>query len=199
MRPLSALLVLVFVVALGAAGCQTMSEHQKTTIGAGAGAAGGALVGGLISRNTTGVVVGGLVGALAGGGIGYYLDRQDKTRAQAVTETGYTGTQGHVVRMDRTQAEPVQIRPGGTVNLIATYTLLTPQGSESVVRETREVRHNGALVANPTTEFRRVDGTFTSALPIVIPSTAPRGRYDVTVTIASGDRLSRGETRFTVN
>ncbi len=199
MRSVSMLLILLMAVSLGSAGCETISEHQKTAIGAGAGAAGGALIGGLISRNTTGVVVGGLLGSLAGGGIGYYLERQDRTRAQAATETGYTAAQGNLVRVDSVRADPSPVPAGATVNLTTTYTVLTPQADQHAVRETREVRHDGVLVANPTTEFSRANGTFTSALPITIPATAPRGTYEVTTTIASGDRLSRASTSFTVN
>lgn len=200
MRYRVTLLALLVVVPLVGTGCETISEHQKTAIGAGAGAAGGALIGGLISRDTTGIVVGGLLGGLAGGGIGYYLDRQDRTRAQAVAETGYTPAQGNLVRVEGVQAAPAQVRPGETVNLTTTYTVLTPQADRSnVVRETREIRHDGVLVANPTSEFSRPNGTFTSALPISVPATAPRGAYEVTTTIASGDRLSRASTSFTVN
>ena len=88
---------------------------------------------------------------------------------------------------------------GGTVNLVTTYTVLTGQADRSVaVRETREVRHNGVLVANPTTEFTRHGGTFTSAVPITLPRTTGTGSYEVTITAAVGDRLSRGTTTFTV-
>lgn len=72
-------------------------------------------------------------------------------------------------------------------------------GDQSVsVRETRELRHNGVLVANPTTEFARQGGTFTSTVPITLPTTATAGTYEVTVTVAVGDRLSRGTTTFAV-
>ena len=200
MRHLATLLILVITVSLGGAGCATISEHEKTAIGAGAGAAGGALIGGLISRNTTGVVVGGLIGALAGGGIGYYLERQDRTAQQAAAATGYSPAQGNVVRVDSVQALPTQLRPGETISLAITYTVLTPRADESyLVRETREIRYNGALVANPTTEFQRSNGTFTSALPITLPATAGRGGYEVTTTVSLGDRLSRGATTFSVN
>ena len=200
MRHLATVLVLVITVSLGSAGCATISEHQKTAIGAGAGAAGGALIGGLISRNTTGVVVGGLIGALAGGGIGYYLERQDRSGPQAAAATGYSPAQGNVVRVDGAQALPTQVRAGETINLTITYTVLTPRNDLSyLVRETREVRHDGVLVANPTTEFQRSNGTFTSALPITLPATAGRGVYEVTATVSLGDRLSRGATTFSVN
>jgi surface antigen len=193
------LLIVVLVLTLGLSGCATMQENPKTAMGAGAGAAAGALLGGLIGRNTTGVVVGGLLGGLAGGAIGQYLDRQDRTRAQAAAATGYDPAQGDLVRVEQVQVTPNPVSAGGTVNLLVTYSVLVPQSDRTVaVRETREVRHDGALVANPTTEFQRQGGTFTSARPVTLPATARRGLYEVTTTVALGDRVSRGVTTFQV-
>ena len=189
----------LLIVLAASAGCESIRENPKTAIGAGGGAAAGGVAGGLIARNTTGVVVGGLVGALAGGAIGYYLDRQDRTRDQAVSETAYNPAQGNVVKVEQVVARPDPVAVGDTVNIVATYTLLTPKADQTTsVRETREIRHNGALVANPTTEFSRANGTFTSALPITLPAAAGRGAYEVTTTVTAGDRISRGTTTFTV-
>jgi len=82
------------------------------------------------------------------------------------------------VRVDRVVVEPNVARAGGTVHLGTTYTILTANPNQTVaVHETREVRHNGTLVANPTTAFTRSSGTFTSALPITLPFGAGRGNY----------------------
>ncbi|MBI4640089.1 MAG: glycine zipper 2TM domain-containing protein [Candidatus Tectomicrobia bacterium] len=198
MRSVATLLIFVIVLTMSLAGCETVSEHRQTALGAGAGAAAGAVLGGLIGRNTTGVVVGGLLGALAGGAIGNYLERQDRDRTQAATEAGYQPDQGNIIRIDRVQTSPASIRPGDTVNLLATYTILTPNDQQIIVRETREVRHDGRLVANPTTEFQRTNGTFTSALPIRLPRAARPGTYDVTMTVEVGDLTSRGTSTFSV-
>ena len=199
-RALTIALVAVLGASVALGGCETVRENPKTSIGAGAGAAAGGVAGGLIGRDTTGVVVGGLLGGLAGGAIGYYLERKDRNQAQAASEVGYTPAQGTVVRVDQVQANPATVRAGQTVSIVATYTLLTPQSNQAVaVRETREIRHDGALVANPTTEFSREGGTFTSALPITLPASAGRGAYEVTTTVAVGDRVSRGSTTFRVN
>ncbi|MBI2527111.1 MAG: hypothetical protein HYV93_14150 [Candidatus Rokubacteria bacterium] len=199
MRVTASLMVVVLALTLGLSGCETIQEHPKAAVGAGAGVAAGALLGGLIGRNTTGVVVGGLLGGLAGGAIGHYLDRQDRTRAQAVAATGYNPAQGNLVRVEQVQVTPNPVSVGGTVNLLVTYTVLLPQADRAVaVRETREVRHNGTLVANPTTDFQRQGGSFTSALPVALPRTAGRGLYEVTTTVTAGDRLSRGITTFQV-
>jgi surface antigen len=198
-RLMAGCVVALLIATMGLSGCETIQENPKTAIGAGVGVAGGAVLGGLIGHGTTGVVIGGLLGGLAGGAIGQYLDRQDRTRAQAVQATAYDPGQGDVVRVEQVQATPSPVSPGGTVNLVTTYTVLTPQAERSLaVRETREVRHNGVLVANPTTEFSRQGGTYTSAVPITLPRTATAGSYEVTITVAVGDRLSRGTAVFTV-
>jgi len=199
MRVLAASLALVLVSFAALSGCATIEETPRTAIGTGVGAAGGAVAGGLISGGATGAVVGGLIGALAGGGIGYYLDHQEKTRAQAVNDTGYTPAQGNVVRVDRVQADPATLQQGGTVNMMTTYTVLTPRAEDRVtVRETREVRRNGVLLANPTNEIARANGTFSSTLPITLPSDGARGTYEVTTTVAVGDRSSHGISTFIV-
>src|SRR5512141_1975351 len=136
-RWISAALVLTLTGGLALSGCSTVEENPKTALGAGAGAAGGALLGGLAGRGTTGAVVGGLLGALAGGAVGQYLDRKDKDRPQAVSDTSYTPTQGNYVSVQAVQAQPTQVPPGGTVNLQTTYTVLTPNPTQTVnVQET---------------------------------------------------------------
>lgn len=176
---------------------QVIKEHKETAIGAGAGAAGGAVIGGL-AGGTKGAVIGGLLGALAGGVVGNYLERQDKDGPAAASTVGYRPEQGDLVRVDKVEASPSTVRPGGTVNLSSTYTILTPSGQTQTVKETREVRHNGALVANPSLDVQRANGTFTSALPITLPSNALAGTYEVTITVAMGDRVSHSMTTFTV-
>jgi len=66
------------------AACTTPGKN--TAIGAGAGAAVGAVAGGVIANNTggqtwQGAVIGGLAGAAAGGAIGNYFDKQAKELA----------------------------------------------------------------------------------------------------------------------
>jgi hypothetical protein len=139
-----------------------------------------------------------LLGALAGGGIGNYIERQDKDRAAAASTVGYQPSQGNVVRLESVQASPSTVRSGETVNLTSTYTILTPSNQTMAVQESREVRHDGALVANPTINTQRANGTFTSTMPITLPSNAEKGTYDVTTTVAMGDRTARSMTTFTV-
>ncbi len=199
MRSIARAMVVVLAATLGISGCAAVQENPKTATGAGVGAAGGALIGGLASRSVGGAVAGGLLGTLAGGAVGYYLEHQDKTRTQAVADSEYQPSQGTVVRVDGVTEEPATIAPGGTEKLDVTYTVLTPDPNQTVqVNETREVRHDGALVANPSTVYTRPNGTFTSSLPITLPPNASPGIYDVTTTVSTGDLSSRGISRFVV-
>jgi hypothetical protein len=191
-------LVVSAMLATGAAGCQTVERHPEAAIGAGAGAAGGAVLGGL-AGGTRGAVIGGLLGALAGGATGEYLSRRDRTRTEAANVVNYAPAQGPLVTIESAQAAPRTVRPGEQVNLSARYTILTPQPDEQIsVRERRVVRYQGEMVANPEAEFVRPNGTFTSALPIVLPQAAAPGTYEVTTTVVAAGRSSTEQTTFTV-
>ncbi len=63
---------------------------SKTAIGAGAGAAGGALLGVLVGgkKKRTEVIVGAGIGAIAGGAIGAYMDNQEKKLREQTAGSG---------------------------------------------------------------------------------------------------------------
>ncbi len=83
--------------AISLSACQTTdpytgeTEVNKTTWGAGIGAATGAAVGALVDGGD-GALVGAGAGALAGGGIGYYMDRQDAKLRQQLRGSGVSVT-----------------------------------------------------------------------------------------------------------
>jgi len=96
------------VAALAIAGCTTdpftgQKQVSKTTIGAGTGAAVGALGGLLIGKTTNAstrksVLIGAGLGALTGGGIGLYQDKQEARLRQELQNTGVSVTrQGNVI------------------------------------------------------------------------------------------------------
>jgi hypothetical protein len=77
--------------------------------------------------------------------------------------------------------------------------VLTPNTNQNVtVNQPREVRHDGALVANPTTAATRPNRTITSVQPIALPPGVGWGIHEVTTTVAVGDRSSLGPTTFVV-
>ena len=78
--------ILVLVVAFVSAGCATMQENKKTTIGAATGAVLGAGVGYGLGKGK-GAAIGAVVGGLAGGAIGHYMDKQEREFKQALAES----------------------------------------------------------------------------------------------------------------
>jgi outer membrane protein OmpA-like peptidoglycan-associated protein len=92
------LLVMFLVFALAATACTTnpyTGEQQasKTSIGAGIGAAGGALLGAIAGGGKRkNVLIGAGIGALAGGAAGYYMDRQEAKLREQLQNTGVSVT-----------------------------------------------------------------------------------------------------------
>lgn len=195
-------IVLVFVSAslVSCAGIEkTVEERPKTTAGAAAGVAGGALIGGLVFKSATAAVVGGLLGGLAGGLIGNAMENKTADRATTAKEYDYRDAQGNVVRIEQINITPSRIRQGSNVNLMTRYALLTPTSDQPVtVTERWEIRRNGQLVGNPVLTVQRESGTWTSAIPITLPSTAKEGEYEVNVTVEAGEASDHATSDFTV-
>ena len=194
--------VLLAWLLVGLSGCETLERtikgNPQTAIGAGAGGAAGALIGGL-AGSTKGAIIGGLSGVLVGGVIGAFLDRQERTREATVANVAYSDDQGNLVRIEGVDINPAMVRPGETVNVNVQYAVITPRGTAPVlVREIRQIYHQGELVGNPVIEIERPDGTYWSTLPVTLPATAEPGRYDVVVGIEMDGTLDRWQTRLTV-
>ena len=191
---LCCMLVLVSLVR-----CATVEEsvrgHPKTV----AGAAGGTLLGGMTFKSAGGTVVGGLLGGLAGGLIGNTMETQSKDRTTTVQDYYYTSTQGTVVRIEKVEVEPASIRPGEKVNLIAHYALLTPQPDQRVtVTERWDITRGKEPTGNPVHTVQREGGTWGSALPITVPTTARAGKYRVALTLEAGGSRDTAELSFKV-
>jgi hypothetical protein len=199
LRGIASFVILVGGVAL-LSGCETIEraikDNPKTAVGAGAGGAGGALIGGLASGGTA-AVFGGLAGVLTGGVIGHLLDRQERTRAATAETVAYTEEKGNLIRIEEVSLNPQAIRPGETVNVNVQYAIVTPGGTERV-REIRHIYYQGDLVGNPVVEVERPDGTYWSTLPIKLPESAAPGNYEVVVGVETNGALDRWESRFLV-
>jgi outer membrane lipoprotein SlyB len=178
---------------------ESVKDRPKTVVGAAAGAAGGALLGGVIFKSAGGAVVGGLLGGLAGGLIGNTMETQSKDRTATVQDYNYTSTQGTVVRIEKAAVEPVSIRPGEKVHLIVHYALLTPQPDQHVtVTERWDITRGKELTGNPVHTVQREGGTWGSALPITLPTTAKTGKYHVALTLEAGGSRDTAELSLKV-
>jgi len=87
-------IVAVVAATVSLAGCAAMEdfatnpEKEKTRMGTGIGAAGGAVAGLLIGGGWEGALIGAGVGALAGGAVGNYQDKQEAALRRQMAGTG---------------------------------------------------------------------------------------------------------------
>ena len=193
-------IVLCFALVVPFFGCETITEERRgTAIGAGAGGAAGAIAGAAIGDSTTSAVVGGLLGALVGGAIGYYAYDRERDRDETARVYNYEADEGKFLNIEEASAVPQRVMPGDEVNLRMTYAVLSPTpGTQSQITEIREIRHEGELVGRPTVTVNRADGTYTSSIPLRLPSDAEAGTYRVVETIESDFGRDTRETSFTV-
>ena len=166
-------------------------------MGAGLGAAAGALIG-YLADGKKGAMIGGLAGGATGGLIGNYVQRKDRDRTQAVSAVGYRPSHGNILRIEDAHAMPTSVKPGQVVNLDASYTILTPNNAQSRIQETREVRLNGRLFASPSIELNREDGTYSSRVPFTVPLNYQRGSYEVRTIVAMGPKVLNAKSSFVV-
>lgn len=76
----SILIIILVVTTLGVAGCASNGPNKRAGIGGGIGAGLGAGIGALFGGHHKGrnAAIGAALGALAGGGVGHYMDKQQK-------------------------------------------------------------------------------------------------------------------------
>ena len=87
----------VAALAMALAACETVDPYtgerkvSKTAIGAGVGAAGGAIIG-AIAGDRKSALIGAGIGALAGGSVGYYMDQQEAKLRRQLQGSGVSVT-----------------------------------------------------------------------------------------------------------
>ena len=174
-------------------------EHKGAAVGAGVGAAAGAVTGAALGKSTKAAVIGGLVGALLGGAVGHYTHDQQKTREQTAQTYNYTTAQGTILTIEEATFSPRSVRPGDVLEIKMTYAVLTPSpGTKIGVTEIREITYEGELVGRPEVRVDRLDGTYSSAVPIRLPSGAKNGLYRVKVMVEAGNVKDTKEMSFTI-
>jgi hypothetical protein len=197
------LLCLTFLM-LSTSTCSTVREYvsanPRTAIGAGGGAASGALIGGLGFDNTGAAVAGGLLGGLAGGLVGRALERRNEDYDKTARNYGYlSATRETILRIEDVDTDPERINAREKVNLVARYAVLPPDKDQHVsVTEQWRIVHDGRLVGDPVLTLRRPGGTWSSAIPITLPANAAPGTYRASVEIVTAGASDRGSTTFAV-
>jgi hypothetical protein len=200
-KSVSLVIILTFLV--GSFGCASIpEEHKGAATGAGIGAATGAVAGALLGSKgakTEMAIVGGLLGALAGGAIGHYAYDQKRTKDETAQKYNYKPSEGTLLRIEDVSAVPSVAKPGDKVEMKMTYAVLgVASGKPVEFSEIREIRYQGELYGKPEVTVSRDDGTYTSSIPIVLPSDARKGKYIVTMTVRGASVSDAKEAFFEV-
>ena len=138
-------LIIVATMATLASACTTMDDpNRQAKIGAAVGAAAGAVAGYAVEGDAGGAAVGAVVGAAAGGGIGYYMDNQQKEMEAALAEEQAR----HDIEVKRLQDETLKIDISseisfdfGKADLKPAFMPTLEKVSEILVRYPRTVIH----------------------------------------------------------
>jgi hypothetical protein len=198
---ISIVTILSFV--FGIFGCATIpEEHKGAATGAAVGGATGAIAGGLLARSgakTETAILGGLAGALVGGLIGHYAYDAKKSREETAQKYSYQSSMGTMVRIENVSVTPNIITPGGKVDLQVTYAVLgASPDSQIPITELREIKQADELIGKPEVNVTRGGGTYSSTVPVFLPSDAKPGTYSVITTVQTTTAKDSKETSFTV-
>ena len=201
-RVLTSVLCLTLVAGC-IAGCAnfgaTTREQPRAATDTAVSADGGTPAGGLLSQDATGAAVGSPGGGLAGGVIGKATDMQREDLAYTASVYKYDPTQGTVVRIQDAAVEPPTIEPGGQVNLVTHYALLTPTpDAEVTVVERWHITRDGEVLGSPVRTVQRQGGEWVSTLPVILPTTVASGDYRVTLTVEAVEQQDSESAHFTV-
>ena len=197
---ISIVTILSFV--FGIFGCATIPEEHKgaatgAAVGGATGAVAGALLGGKGAKTET-AILGGLAGALVGGLIGHYAYDAKKTKEETAQKYNYQSSMGTMVRLEEVSAMPNTVKPGDKVELKATYAVLEAADKDINITETREIKMGTELIGKPEVNVVRRGGTYSSTVPLFLPSNAKPGTYSVITTVQTTTAKDSKETSFTV-
>jgi|UniRef100_A0A7C5EN08 hypothetical protein len=189
-KSLALLVILVFAVTF--LGCVTESGYYDPARSAGAGALGGAatgaalgaIIGAATGSPATGAWIGAASGALVGaiGGALYaeHRNQQMRNAAMAAEYYNYTPARGALVEVNEARALPATVRPGQTVDMLMTYTVLTPENAPVQVTLYRDVSMGGRPVGQPyQVQATNQNGTYQDRVGFTVPRDAPPGTYAV--------------------
>ncbi|RLA90746.1 MAG: hypothetical protein DRG58_01000 [Deltaproteobacteria bacterium] len=130
---------------------------------------------------------------------GRYQEQIKLSREDAVAKYNYCPTGGCVVRLEEIEIKPQWVKPGDSIVLTTSYTILTPEKVAIPVTISREVRYQGQTVGQvKVTETRNPNGTWENQVNIQLPATAKPGTYSMLVTVTTGYGRAQKNVDFVV-
>jgi hypothetical protein len=122
--------------------------------------------------------------------LGFYGNNREALRLHredVISKENYCPTSGCVLRLNGVAVQPAQARPGQTMVLSTTYTILTPDNLAIPVTITREVFfRDQSLGVTKSTEYSKLNGTWTQAVDFTLPANAVPGLYTLRTKITTG-------------
>ncbi len=165
-------LLLLSLVATQLAGCSIILSSS------GAGAAFGALTGGLI--------------------VGNYIDQQNATRAEAAKTHRYDA-RSDMLEIESSTVSPQAVAQSQSFEATVQYTVLTPDSSAKImITETRSLEAGQNSFDLGRREVAHAQGTHTSIVKITVPRDLPKGDYTLATTISDGKTTKTAKNNLSV-
>lgn len=120
-------------------------------------------------------------------------------REEIVARENYCSTSGCVLRLDSVAVKPDKGRPGQTLVLSTTYTIMTPDAVAIPVAVTRNIFFEGkSLGQTKNIESRKLNGTWNHEIDFTLPANAVPGVYTLKTKVTTGYASAEKETQFRV-
>ncbi len=128
-----------------------------------------------------------------------YQEEKKMTREEAVAKYNYCPTGGCVIRLEEVQVRPSSARPGDTLTLTTTYTILTAEDTPIPISITREMFYQGkSLGVTKAIDTRNLNGTWTQKVDFPLASNATPGIYTLVTRINTGYGRDEKSVQFSV-
>lgn len=128
-----------------------------------------------------------------------YQQEKRMTREEAIARHNYCPSSGCIIRLEDVQVRPAAARPGDTMLLTTTYTILTPEDLPIPISITREIFFQGkSLGQTKAVITRNPNGTWTQTIDFPLARDAVPGIYTLVTRIDSGYGRDEKSVQFAV-
>jgi hypothetical protein len=118
---------------------------------------------------------------------GWYGNSREQSqlgREDLIAREGYCPSGGCVLRLDQVKITPDRAKPGATLMLSTTYTILTPEQVSLPVSITRDIFYQGkSLGRTKSVDMRHLNGTWTQEINFTLPANATPGTYTLVTSV----------------
>lgn len=128
-----------------------------------------------------------------------YQQERKLTREEVIARHNYCPTSGCIIRLEDVHVRPSSTRPGDTLTLTTTYTILTAEDTPIPVAVTREIFYQGkSLGQTRAVNTRNLNGTWTQKVDFPLAADATPGIYTLVTRINTGYGADEKSVQFAV-